>query len=460
MAESDPIQHVVVLMLENRSFDRVLGACQRFKNKIDGIPPGSAPRANRYDGKTYRQEPGASRVVVDDPMHETPHVLAQLRPDSGGLPAGFVEDYAKAYHTLSANGRGEVMKYYDVDTLPATHALARHFLVCDHWFSSVPGPTWANRLFAMSGTSLGHVGMPEGIMNLNLHWYDQRTLFDRLDEKGIDWRVYFGDTPLSLLLVHQWEPRNRAQHKPMTQFFKDLAGEAKEFPRFAFIEPAYLEPGANDGHPPHDVLASEELVASVYNALRANEPLWAHTLLVILCDEHGGFYDHVSPPAAVPPDRHREEYDFNRLGVRVPAILVSPWVENDVLSETFDHTSLLKYLSDKWGLGPLGERTARAKTFAGCFTQAPRTDTPNVLPSVPPTVERVQSHARQKLTGHESALIALSHALESMSEEDPATIAARSRQVLSGPQSQIDAAFDRVEAFLKRGSVELLRTVE
>src|SRR5262249_12997732 len=143
---------------------------------------------------------------------------------------------------------------------------------------------------------------------------DQPTIFDRLNERNVSWAVYHGDTPLSLLLTHQWEPRNVACYRPMRHFFTDAAGPADEFPAFSFIEPAYLDPGANDDHPAHDVLAGEALIASVYNALRANEALWASSLLVVLFDEHGGFYDHVAPPVAVPPDHHQEEYSFDQLG--------------------------------------------------------------------------------------------------------------------------------------------------
>lgn len=461
MSEHDPIDHVIVLMLENCSFDRVLGACQKNKPAIDGVNPSEKPRTNRYDGKPYPQVAGAARVVIDDPHHETPHVLQQLKPDTKGQSnAGFVRDYASSYHNLKKDAYGEVMKYFDVGALPAFHALAENFLVCDRWYSSVPGPTWANRLFVMSGTSLGRVSMPEGVLDLNLHWYDQTTLFDRLDEKNVDWRIYYGDTPLSLLLVHQWEQKNRDRHQPMTQFFKDVAQSADKFPPYVFIEPAYCNPGANDGHPPHDILASEELIASVYNAIRAKDDLWKSCLLVVLCDEHGGFYDHVSPPAAVPPDHHQEEYTFDRYGVRVPAVLVSPWVKNDVLNEEFDHTSLLKYLTDKWSLGSLGARTAKANSFASALQTTPRDDTPESIPSLPDTMVQQGRPIAQPLTSLENGIVALSHALESMAEEDPTVVAARSRQILSGSQSQIDAVYDRVAAFFKRGAVDVLRSVE
>jgi phospholipase C len=115
------------------------------------------------------------------------------------------------------------MKYRPLGGLPAIHALAGDFTICDHWYSSVPGPTWCNRLFALSGTSLGRVSMPNGIMNLNFHWYDQATIFDRLNEKAISWKVYFGDFPLSLLFTHQWEADNAARYRPMTEFFRDVA---------------------------------------------------------------------------------------------------------------------------------------------------------------------------------------------------------------------------------------------
>lgn len=448
---ADPIEHVLVLALENRSFDHMLGACQNIKAKIDGIPSGAdlTPRRNSYEGRDYEQLPGANRIVIEDPRHETPHVLAQLKPDAAGAPnAGFVADYASSYPMLSEDGRAQVMKYHDLGTLPALHALAEHFTVCDHWFSSVPGPTWTNRLFLMSGTSLGHVQMPDGLMDLNLHWYDQSTIFDRLDERSKGWAVYHGDAPLSLLLTHQWEAENLRRYKPMPRFFVDVAGEEKDFPAFVLIEPAYLDPGANDDHPAHDVLAGEALIASVYNALRANEPLWKKSLLVVVFDEHGGFYDHVPPPAAVPPDHHQHGYTFDRLGVRVPAILVSPFATDAVFGETLDHTSLLKYLIDKWGLGPLGERAAKAATFKPALGGPLRADTPSSIPAIPPGMKPVAPPPHKPLTDHQSALVALSHALESMAGEDPAVVAARSRQVITGPQSQIDAAVDRVEAFL------------
>ncbi|HEY3730816.1 MAG TPA: alkaline phosphatase family protein [Steroidobacteraceae bacterium] len=440
----DAIEHVIVLMLENRSFDHILAACPKIKSMR--LPAGT----NEYDGKTYRQQPGAARQLEQDPVHETPDVLVQLKGNGSiAQNGGFVLDYAHHYPALA--DPGEVMKYHDFGALPAIHQLAEAFTVCDHWHASVPGPTWVNRLFALSGTSLGRVKMPHGILNLNLHWYDQPTLFDRLNEKNRDWRVYYGDTPLSFLFVHQWSPENAVRHHHMMAFYQDAAGDPAKFPSFAFIEPAYLQPGANDAHPPHDIIESDLLVASVYNALRANSALWNSTLLIVLFDEHGGFYDPVPPPPALPPDHHAEEYTFNRLGVRVPALLISPLVDNGVFSETLDHTSLLRYLQVKWSLGELGARTAQARTFASVLDQrrAVRTDTPEHVTSTQTSAAKPAPQV-EALTEHQAAIVAMSQNLESMGDEDPAVVAARSRHVLTGPQSQIDAAVDRIDSFLAR----------
>ena len=208
-----------------------------------------------------------------------------------------------------------------------------------------------------------------------------------------------------------------------------------------------MSPGANDAHPPHDIVEADLLVARVYNAIRANDGLWKSSLLIVLFDEHGGFYDSVYPKkTAVPPDHHTEEYDFTRYGVRVPALLISPYSANAFFSELLDHTSLLKYLQDKWGLGELGARTAAAASFASALQGEFRDDTPKSLETAHPGVGPAPE--QRELTGHQAALVALSQHLETMGGEDANVIAARSRQVLSGAQSQMDAAVDRVEAFI------------
>jgi phospholipase C len=339
------------------------------------------------------------------------------------------------------------MRYFADGELPALHALARAFTIFDHWHASVPGPTWPNRLVALSGTSLGRVTMPEGPLNWNLHWYDQTTLFDRLNEKRIGWKVYAGDFPLSMLFVHQLEPVNASRYEKLHQFYIDASGKPDDLPQFSFLEPNYLPPNPNDDHPCHDIMGGQAVVANVYNVLRGNPERWAQTLLFISYDEHGGFYDHVLPPATVPPDGHTDDgFDFKRLGVRVPAVLVSPWVGDAVVSDTLDHTAFLKFLIDWWGLNPLGARAASyQRTLEAAFLAAPNLSAgPTQLSGLPAAA----ASRPEVLAGNQAAMVSLSQAIETLSTDDPATIAARLRHSTTGAQSQADVAIERTDSFI------------
>lgn len=359
-ADHDPIRHVVMLILENHSFDQMLGDLRQRYPGLSGIDP-AAPYTNKDPaGAAYPQTATTERMMLLDPHHEVPHVAVQLADHNGG----FVRDFSTSYPESDVKARELIMGYYPLGFLPALHTLAQEYTVCDHWYSSLPGPTWPNRFFALSGTSSGRVNMPDdGTHKTDLPGYfqqDQDTVFDRLNDRGIHWKVYFHDVPQTTVLVHQREPHNAARYFYIAEFFNDARGPESEFPEFCLIEPDYLGFEQNDDHPPHDIMRGEKLIADVYNAIRANDALWQSTLLVIFWDEHGGFYDHVEPPATIPPDDHHEEYSFDRFGLRVPALLISPWVDAGVESTPFDHTSVLHYLIDKWDLAPLGRRAAAA----------------------------------------------------------------------------------------------------
>jgi phospholipase C len=365
---SDPFEHVVLLMLENHSFDQMLGCMTEVHPELEGLRPGS-PRVNRdAAGREYPQAERTTFQMKPDPKHESKDVLAQLEDHNGG----FIKDYLGFYGEQARSSCPDVMGYFARGALPALHVLAEQFAVCDHWFSSLPGPTWPNRFFALSGTSNGRVLMPEGTKQLGMLWTQtQETLFDRLNAKAIPWRVYFYDFPSSLILRRQRRRENLQCYRHIDRFFKKARGPAKDFPRFAFIEPKYFGIDQNDDHPPHNIMKAQKLVADVYNAIRSNPGLWASTLLVVVYDEHGGFYDHVEPPAAIPPDDHREEYTFDRLGVRVPAVLVSPHLRAGVVQAPLEHSSLLRYLIGKWGLEGLGRRTEGEDALGNALPWAP-----------------------------------------------------------------------------------------
>ncbi len=376
MTASNSIKHVILLLMENHSFDQMLGCVQSEYPGLDGVHVNSnSPRFNLdLEGNKVFQIPTDAQQVKLDPKHENRFVLDQIANGN----SGFVTDFQRNVPGNTQADRQNIMGYYLLGRLPALHELALNFTVCDHWFSSLPGPTWPNRFFALSGTSSGRVLMPEGPLHERLNemfLQDQITLFDRLNEAGKSWRIYYYDFPSSLLLNRQRFVENLKGYSRIDNFFKDVQNE-QQFPSFVFIEPKYFGADQNDDHPPHNIFKAEKLIADVYNAIRSSPDLWESTLLVVAYDEHGGFYDHVEPPAAIPPDDHREEWTFNRLGVRVPAILVSSYVGRTVENTVFDHTSLLKYLTELWNLGSLGRRTAAANSLAVAINQAkPRQDT-------------------------------------------------------------------------------------
>jgi phospholipase C len=460
-----PIEHVIVLMLENRSFDHMLGSLAATLPGLDGIKDDPA-RVNKANGKKHPPAPGALRVFPDklDPKHEYPNVKKQL---AKGAMSGFAQDFADSYPHATDDEIDQVMRYFKPDELPALHGLARSFTVCNRWFSSVPGPTWANRFFAHSGTSLGHLSMPGGLFNLHLHWYNQDTIYDRLSAKGFEWKVYYGDVPQSLLMVHQLKPPNLSRYHHLSVFFDDIAARDPDaFPAFTFLEPDYYSPSPNDDHPPHDVLAGDGLIGRVYNALQASPDLFQTTLLVVVWDEHGGFYDHVPPPTdALPPDHASGEFgfDFRTLGVRVPNVLISPWMGQRIIGEpwsgnpipaaqAFDHTSILKFVIDNWSLAPLGARIAKAQSLETLLLSESRD-----VASLPVAIHTESTlgpavpRPSDSLNENQSGLVSYSQYLASCTTQDPVRLNQQTGFMMTSARAQADSACDNVDAYIRQG---------
>jgi phospholipase C len=375
-----------------------------------------------------------------------------------------------AFLNSHPNGNpSEIMAYYDSGTLPALENLAMSFVICDRWFSSVPGPTWPNRFFVNSGTSLGHIDMPSMVQfDPAIHLYDQPTVFERISEAGKRWLIYFQDFAQTTLMTKQLQ--YAANYRYMLSFEADCKNEAS-FPDYVFIEPKYFWPGQNDQHPTSDIRRGDALIARVYNAIRQNDSLWNSTLLVVLYDEHGGFFDHVDPrdppylAKAIPPDGNVTPagFAFNLLGLRVPALLISPWLDPGVLHGIYDHTSLLKYLTAKWGLGALGNRTPTANSFEDelVWRASPRTDAPATL-----TVPLIPEDPKPTdLSEHQQALVSYSRYLESKlaaaAPEGPARqdvlaqIGSRLLQTVEDVTRHGDVAAERLRLYLNSQGASL-----
>jgi phospholipase C len=388
-ARLDQIEHVVVVMLENRSFDHMLGYLSlptaeggKGRTNVDGLT-GPATNLNSYGGTDYPIHHLAKTAFggeAEDPDHSGASTDEQL---SGG-GQGFVSNFARISQERAAKlnvpvpEAGLVMGYYDAEDLPVYDHLAAEYCVADRWFSSVPGATWPNRLYSMAGRAEGsRDDKPVPI-------YALPSFARYLDEYQVDWRWYSFD-PATLRAA---DPAYRLSHHDHFAFvdsrtlstleravgelteegpsFLDDVAEGK-LPQVSWIDPRFkdlrvLGPNSNDDHPPSDVIAGQDLILTIYHAL-SSAPTWEKTLLVITYDEHGGFYDHVPPPAAVDDDPR-----FKRLGVRVPALLVSPLVAQGSTSTQllgpdfhFDHTSIIKTILTRFcaANGQIPAMTAR-----------------------------------------------------------------------------------------------------
>jgi len=440
-----PLDHVIVLMLENNSFDRMLG--DLFPPRPDPVSPGGGVKgaAAQYSnidattGKQYAMTATTAREMPEDPGHDLSDVLSQIAHHG----SGFVSNFVKKYPHSPATERQQIMSYYADGALPVLHALAKNFTVCDRWFSSMPGPTWPNRLFLYSGTCWGFTDMN------SLHYWAQPTLFDLLGNNGVPWKLYYGDISSTYILVNEPDPTSTGS---LRYFYQDAKGPEADFPKFSIIEPGYFGKTPSDQHPPHDVFRGEALIAEVYNALRANDALWQRSLLVVTYDEHGGFYDHIDPPASIAPDDRRDGsgFNFDRYGVRVPAVLISPWLDPGVITDTFDHTSLVKFVLQHAGLDStgLGVRVSAAatNTIRPHLRQTPR-DTTHVLPSVP-VPNFFPPQEQPELTDHQIALADMTRVLASRIQAPSVSVPLLRRSLDQSPEREAQLAIDRFEAFL------------
>lgn len=377
--------HVIVLMLENRSFDHMLGYLRHQDPSFRGvpIPPPTNPDSN---GQQIPTRPTATGVMRADGGHHHVNVMHQLtgqRRLSNGAPinsSGFVTDYGDVLRDKGENpGFGAlIMDCHHERNVPALARLALDFAVCDNWFSAVPGATWPNREFALCGTSGGRVDNKVRLIG-------RRTIFRVLEEAAVSWRVYHEGLAQAMSFQDVFTHRRYGSHD---ELLEDIA--AGRLPAFAFVEPKHLGRHRNSQHPANnlkhdrDFRAGEQLIASIYSALRQAPHVFERTVFLVTYDEHGGLYDHVHPPrdASYRDGRSFEDdgyrFDFDLLGVRVPAVVVSPYVARGTVDHTvYDHTSISATVRHGFAPGaePLSPREARANRFDRLLTlDVPRVD--------------------------------------------------------------------------------------
>jgi phospholipase C len=405
------ISNWVVLMFENRSFDSLLGHLPhiaaeggiRDREIVLRYPGGEVPvhPASSFcdpdpdPGEGYGNVnvqlwgeylPAANAGKSPYPLFPDPMQPPYNVPSATGVPTmdGFAVDYyanfcwEKGRAPTEAEMRA-IGGMFTPETAPVINRLAAEFAVFTRWFCEVPSCTFPNRSFYHGGTSLGKIDN-ESVVS---YAWDQEmpNLFGLLTAKGIDWRVYFDTSQIvpdcainlaGLRHVGMW----RSHSAPRPQFFADAA--AGRLPAYSWLEPNMLFPPLDDYHPPTDIRAGEQFLARVFQAVR-DSPQWPQTALIVLFDEHGGCYDHVPPSAAPVPDDHPGEqgFGFDRFGLRVPALVVSPYTERGtVIDQDFHTCSVLRTLRERFDLGPaLSRRDAAAPLLLPAFNRsAPRDD--------------------------------------------------------------------------------------
>ena len=462
---STAITNVFVLMLENHSFDNIFAM-----SGIAGIDAATPLDCNTCmplmgtPPKTYCVQDGAPWSMSTDPGHEFFDVLIQLCGvdkataykgkayppiDMSGFATSYATSKSEETGTPDEKRIGDIMACFHTPTqLPVIHQLAGEFALCDAWYSSMPGPTWPNRFFVHGASSSGMDRSPTS--KEEIIWeladgftYDKGSIYDRLKQTGHGWRFYqdkdnqFSDDYSGpefggwISQVASLKHVNLLHIHSLKRFHDDLHEmEEDRSPaylknRYTFIEPNFgrsffskqngnpgpTYKGGSSQHPEDDPSGGEGLIKFVYEEIR-NSPVWNTSLLIVVYDEHGGFYDHVGPGPAKPPGDdvpvnekklNSSGFDFTQYGVRVPAVIVSPLIKKGIVDHTlYDHTSVLATLERILGIGHLTDRDLNANDLRHLLTEkVPRGDCPKTLvsPAVIPKLQRASREAPESEDG-------------------------------------------------------------
>jgi phospholipase C len=441
MDDLNSIETIVVVIMENRSFDHMLGYLSLpdyGRDEVEGLKPDGSqiplswqpPFVLPGPYTPYRM-PGPNLPLPNkmDPPHERPDIAKQIGPvqvGDGGVTYpmnGFVQSYDGK---MNVNGTDQpvVMGYFTGEDLPTTHFFAENFLICDHWFSSLPAGTQPNRLMAMSGTSridLNKTGLiPE-----------QPLVFKWLSDHGVRWRVYHEGIPFFSLMSSQW-PKifDDNFYRPFTSLAHDVRNEGdNSFPQVIFVEPRYtnaphIEP-PHDDHAPSAVDGGQRFLMETYAALTSNSDRWMKSVMVVTYDENGGFFDHVSPPSVETSAPKGEYTKFDSLGVRVPSFVISPFVEpRSVFHHDMDHTAILQLLGERFGNGRYSAAVDLRMT-AGLESVSATLSLTDARTDVPPPPGLSQGFTARAATPPDPMSQAFATAFAGMNKRFPAEVSDR-----------------------------------
>ncbi len=501
---AQPIQHVIVLMLESRSFDHMLGLMKKVDGLCDdhgNIKPeltnsGIFPHGYKISVSAAGGAPWEIPVSeintkgFGGPSDSFPSVNEQLYgPENGPIIKvlfesaplnGFISNYLKTMtHGVYIRNPSPIdiaipMLSFTEDQLQVLWQLASEFCVCDQWFSEVPGPAQPNHLFAHSATSHGSV---RNVWNQS---FEMMTIYEALEKVDLDWRMFYFDLNDSLIFSALKGKINKVLD--FNEFYN--YAQTGTLPSYSVIYPRYYDgkrstERANSQHPPYDVRYGEHLIADVYESLR-NSPSWEQSLLVVTYAGHGGFYDHVSPPTEISnpdglnsPTRYDQaqanmnprefgqlitdkySFNFNRLGIRVPTLLISPWIaKGTILSKPLRHTSIISTLRSLFQVNFLTDRDKNAANFLEAVQlSSPRVDTPIKLNRPIYPLEETDKYLDQPLTERQIELWPMLSLLEGHPDSGKLVAPPSTRRKSSDYISERKEAHDRYSSkYLRKAS--------
>ncbi|GKV26196.1 hypothetical protein SLEP1_g35539 [Rubroshorea leprosula] len=396
-----PIKTLVIVVMENRSFDHILGWLKSTRPDIDGLTGHESNRVNVTDSNSDEIFVSDDAIFVDsDPGHSFQAIREQIfgSSESSANPAP-MNGFAQQAESMGEGMAKTVMSGFEPGRVPIYTELANEFAVFDRWFASVPASTQPNRFYAHSATSFGAMS---NVRKDLIHGFPQKTIFDSLEENGLTFGIYYQNIPATLFFSSLRKLKHITKFHSYSLKF-NLHAKLGRLPNYVVVEQRYFDINispANDDHPSHDVARGQKFVKEVYETLR-NSPQWKEMALLITYDEHGGFYDHVPTPVSnvpnpdgmVGPDPYY--FGFDRLGVRVPTFLISPWIDKGTVihepvgptpDSQFEHSSIPATVKKLFNLNSnfLTKRDAWAGTFESYFRlrDTPRNDCPETLPEV------------------------------------------------------------------------------
>lgn len=350
-----PFTHIVVLMMENRSFDEYFSS----------LPSVGVTDVNVATDQDFNYDPSQNPPKKIYRYHETRYCTVNTAHEWNDVHLQYDNGKMDGFVATSNPGGARAMGYYTQADLPYYYWLARTFAISDHNFASLLGPTWPNRFFFYGGTSWGNTKTGDVTLMVNSAYRTAPKILDLMSQAHRSWKIYRDGTTSFAVVFKQ---TLSYEGSSISTFDSDV--DNNSLPNLAIVDPSFSGSGEDDEHPPTDIQRGQAFAAHIINKLMNAPAVWSKTVFFLMYDEHGGFYDHVVPPPACEPDKYYPAgtYRFNRLGIRTPLIVVSPFAKAGYVSHIVtDHTSVTRFIENRFNLPAMTHRDANAWPLLDMF---------------------------------------------------------------------------------------------